>query len=95
MSRLLLLVVLTVAWAVLLFVQQQPSVDTPAIVPLYHHMLFDALKGVSNCSSQRDALLARAMHGTLGGSRCAARSAHEHPAKAVMAQRGSIGIRHV
>lgn len=73
MSRLLLVVVLTVAWAVPLFVQQQPSVDTPAILLLCHDTLFAASRVAPNCSTQRDALLARATRGTLGGERTAHR----------------------
>lgn len=90
MSRLLLVTVTTVLAFVLLLIPQQPSVDTPAIALLCHHMLFAASSDVANCSTQRGALLVRATHGTLGGNRCAARSAHERLAKAVMAQRGSI-----
>lgn len=73
MSRLLLVVVLTVAGVVPLFVQQQPSADTGADMLLCHAMLFAAPRGASNCSSQRDALLARATRGTLGGERTAHR----------------------
>ncbi len=70
MSRLLLVVVLTVAGVVPLFVQQQPSVDTSAAVRLRcQHMLFAASRGATNCSMQRAALLARATRGTLGGER--------------------------
>lgn len=67
MGRLLLVVIMTVAGAVLLLVQQQPSVDTRASTPSCHDTLFATSKGVSNCSMQRDALLARATRGTLGG----------------------------
>lgn len=71
MSRLLLVVVLTVAGAVPLFVQQQSSVDTPADVLLCQHMLFAASRDVPNCSMQVAALLARATRGTLGGEHAA------------------------
>ena len=73
MSRLLLVVVLTVAGAVPLFVQQQLSTDTGASTLLCHDTLFVASRVASNCSTQRDALLARATRGTLGGERAAHR----------------------
>lgn len=73
MSRLVLVVVLTVAGVVPLFAQQQPSADTEASTLLCHAMLFVASRDAPNCSSHRGAMLARATRGTLGGERAAHR----------------------